>query len=168
MHLVDKHNLAFVYERSNINKNVHRSAINFVMFSVGLLQVFMLSFSFIRSYNGNALSLSMRTKVSLFLFVLTLMVFAAQTWSNFCKKLSPIKYLDVLYAEDGEESVDSPYVPEVLLNSYEQDSPVVGVTGAPSIEIVSPEGEYGTFQPSPPQVPNLTTTGASDISVLVP
>ena len=24
-HLVDKHNLAFVYERSNINKNVHRS-----------------------------------------------------------------------------------------------------------------------------------------------
>ena len=24
------------------------------------------------------------------------------------------RYLDVLYAEDGEESVDSPYVPEVL------------------------------------------------------
>ena len=23
------------------------------------------------------------------------------------------RYLDVLYAEDGEESVDSPYVPEV-------------------------------------------------------
>ena len=90
-HFVDKHNLAFVYARSKINKNVHRlndalkwensftvlprltqcvqycslvtrfglnsnsfqhcifrSAINFVMFSVGLLQVFMLSFSFIR------------------------------------------------------------------------------------------------------------------------
>ena len=94
-HFVDKHNLAFVYARSKINKNVHRlndafkwgnsftvlprltqcvqycslvtrsginsnsfqhcifrSAINFVMFSVGLLQVFMLSFSFIRlSFN---------------------------------------------------------------------------------------------------------------------
>lgn len=32
-HFVDKHNLAFVYARSKINKNVHRSAINFVMFS---------------------------------------------------------------------------------------------------------------------------------------
>jgi len=165
-HLVDKHNLAFVYAHSKINKNVHRSAINFVMFSVGLLQVFMLSFSFIRSYNGDAFSLSIRTKISLFLFVLTLMVFAAQTWSNFCKKLSPIKYLDVLYAEDGEESVDYPYVPEVLLKSYEQGSPLVEVAGAPSIGITSPEG---TFQPSsPPQSPNLATTGASDLSVLVP
>ena len=26
---------------------------------------------------------------------------------------SHFRYLDVLYAEDGEESVDSPYVPEV-------------------------------------------------------
>jgi len=167
-HLVDKHNLAFVYERSNINKNVHRSAINFVMFSVGLLQVFMLSFSFIRSFKGDALELSERTKVSLFLFVLTLMIFSAQTCSNFCKKLSPIKYLDVLYAEDGEESVDSPYVPEVLLKSNEQDSSPVRVAGVPSIEIASPEGEYGTFQTSPPQSPNLATTGTSDISVLVP
>ena len=65
------------------------------------------------------------------------------------------------------------------------------LTGAPSIGITSPEGEYGacyivkyqqisvkitkkffagTFQPSPPQSPNLatSTTGASDLSVLVP
>ena len=28
------------------------------------------------------------------------------------------RYLDVLYAEDGEESVDSPYVPEVLKPQY--------------------------------------------------
>jgi len=169
-HLVDKRNLAFVYVRSKINQNVHRSAINFVMFSVGLLQVFMLSFSIIRSYKGDALSLSKRTKVSLFLFVLTLMVFAAQTWSNLCKKLSPIKYLDVLYAEDGEELLDSPYLPEVLQNSYEQANPRprVEVAGGPSIVIASPEGEYGTFQPSPSQSPNMATTGASDVCVLVP
>ena len=81
------------------------------MFSVGLLQVFLLSFSFIRylhlaftffvnwktpdslprNYNGHALSLTTRTEISLFLFVLTLMVFAAQTWATVCKKLSPIK-----------------------------------------------------------------------------
>jgi len=126
----------------------------------------MLSFSFIRSYNGDVLSLSKRTKVALFLFVLTLMVFAAQTWSNLCKKLSPIKYLDVLYAEDGDELLDSPYVPEVLLKSYEQDSPHIRVAGTPpDIGITSPEG---TFQPSSPQAPNMATTGASDICVLVP
>ena len=47
-HLVDKHNLALVYAPSKINKSVHRSAINFVIFCVTLLQVFMASFSFIR------------------------------------------------------------------------------------------------------------------------
>jgi len=166
-HFVDKHNLAFVYARSKINKNVHRSAINFVMFSVGLLQVFMLSFSFIRSYDG--LSLSPRTKISLVLFVITLMIFSAQTWSNFCKKLSPIKYLDVLYAEDGEDSEELPYVPEVLLQPNIHRRPqVAAITGTPSTRSVSPEGEYGTFQTSSPQSPNMATTGASDIVVLVP
>ena len=157
------------------------------------------------------------------------MVFAAQTWATVCKKLSPIKwapffvwwscaghhtlngsinlrYLAVLYAEDGDESDDSAYVPEVLkvwkkpfstlvsqvlLKSYEQGSPLAEaagwrtqsnpeskwpitfydsqchisrllnislrnvkfknalsiilniVSGAPSIGITSPEGEYG-------------------------
>jgi len=114
-HLVDKHNLAFVYDRSKINKNVHRSAINFVMFSVALLQVFMVIFSFIRSLNHDNINvLTARTKISLLLFVLTLMVFAAQTWSDLCKRLSPIKYEDVLYSEDGGEEEQGPYTPPVL------------------------------------------------------
>ena len=88
-----------------------------------------------RSYDG--LSLSPRTKISLVLFVITLMIFSAQTWSNFCKKLSPIKwdeyfhkkkilsnyllrYLDVLYAEDGEDSEELPYVPEVESSNENQ------------------------------------------------
>ena len=48
-HLVDLHNLAFVYARSKINKKVHTTAINFVIMSVALLQFFMIIFSFILS-----------------------------------------------------------------------------------------------------------------------
>eukprot|EP00092_Neocalanus_flemingeri_P025310 GFUD01027442.1.p1 GENE.GFUD01027442.1~~GFUD01027442.1.p1 ORF type:complete len:880 (+),score=162.84 GFUD01027442.1:356-2995(+) len=118
-HLVDKHNLAFVYAPSKINKSVHRSAINFVIFCVTLLQVFMTSFSFIRSWNGNLNVLSNRTKLSILLLFLSIIIFSAQIWSDFCKKMSPIKYVDILYAEDElEDEQDQKYIPDVLLPCY--------------------------------------------------
>jgi len=121
-HLVDKHNLAFVYLPSKINKNVHRSAINFVIFSVTLLQVFMVIFSFIRSLGGDLSDLSMRTKVALGLFLLTLMIFSAQIWSDLCKRMSPIKYVHVLYAEDDTlEEHNEEYIPDVLKEYYKSE-----------------------------------------------
>ena len=62
-HLVDRHNLAFVYARSKINKKVHALAINFVIMSVALLQFFMVIFSFIRSLDYSFSALDPRTKV---------------------------------------------------------------------------------------------------------
>ena len=47
-YFVDKHNLAFVYAPSKMNKNVHMSAIHLVVFSVAVLQGFMTGFSFLR------------------------------------------------------------------------------------------------------------------------
>jgi len=118
-HLVDKHNLAFVYAPSKINKSVHRSAINFVIFCVTLLQVFMASFSFIRSINVSVDNLTNRTKLSLILLFLSIMIFSAQIWSDFCKKMSPIKYADVLYTEDDiDEEYEQKYIPDVLLAGY--------------------------------------------------
>jgi hypothetical protein len=153
-HLVDKHNLAFVYAKSKINKNVHRSAINFVMFCVTLLQVFMVIFSFIRSFNGEVTDLSNRTKISLVLFVLTLMVFAAQACSDFCKKLSPIKFLDVMYSEDGAEEEQQVYLPEVLSSLFPGRLRAGGLREGRSPELVQPA--YGTFPPaSPPASPPL-------------
>merc|ERR1719154_862742 len=111
-HLVDRHNLAFVYAPSKINKKVHASAINFVIMSVGLLQLFMVIFSILRS--GKIAYMTARTKYALVLFVITINIFTAQIWSSFCRRLSPIKYEDVLYPEDGDDEHLQPYLPNVL------------------------------------------------------
>ena len=39
-------------------------------------------------------------KVSLGLFIVTLNVCSAQIWSNTCRKISPVKYEDVMLWED--------------------------------------------------------------------
>jgi len=118
-HFVDKHNLAFVYAPNKINKSVHRSAINFVIFSVTLLQVFMTSFSFLRSLDGPVSEFTTRTKLSFLLLFFSLMIFSAQIWSSFCKKMSPIKYVDVLFNEvEDEEDQNLMYIPDVLRTCY--------------------------------------------------
>ena len=113
-HLVDRHNLAFVYARSKINKKVHATAINFVIMSVALLQFFLIVFSFVRSLDSNLSSLDLQTKVALALFILTLNVSSAQIWSNTCRRISPVKYQDVLLGEDPEDEHDQLYLPTVL------------------------------------------------------
>ena len=122
-HFVDKHNLGensqqgirhvlihnipeFAYNRSKINKKVHATAIHFVIMSVALLQLMMIVFSLIRSLDPDSPSLTLRTKVSIGLFVLTLNVCSAHIWSNTCRRISPIKYEDVLLADDPEDGHD--------------------------------------------------------------
>jgi len=111
-HFVDRHNLAFVYAPSKINKKVHISAINFVILSVGLLQFFMVAFTILRS--GEIANLTYLSKYTLALFVITINIFSAQVWAATCKKLSPIKYVDVLYNEDMDENNRPEYLPDVL------------------------------------------------------
>jgi len=146
-HLVDRHNLAFVYAPSKINKKVHASAINFVIMSVGLLQLFMVIFSILRS--GKLAYMTARTKYALVLFVITINIFTAQIWSSFCRRLSPIKYEDVLYLEDGDDEHLQPYLPNVLKEPEESivqqkanDQNNLGRERSPS---ESGSGDYGTF-----------------------
>jgi len=113
-HIVDRHNLAFAYERSKINKKVHATAINFVIMSVALLQFFMIIFSVIRSLDDSIKAFSMKTKVAIILFFITLNVCSSQIWSNTCRKISPIKYEDVMLADDKDEHMASVFLPEVL------------------------------------------------------
>jgi len=124
-HLVDRHNLAFVYARSRINKKVHATAINFVIMSVALLQFFMIVFSFIRSLDSDLSTLDLRTKVALALFILTLNICSAQIWSNTCKRISPIKYEDVLLGQDPEDEHDQIYLPKVLMENRSRNSRIL-------------------------------------------
>jgi hypothetical protein len=112
-HLVDRHNLAFVYERSKINKKVHATAINFVIMSVVLLQFFVILFSIIRSLDTGIIA-STKTKAAIFLFFITLNVASSQIWSNTCRKLSAIKYEDVMLADDPLDEHSQPFLPDVL------------------------------------------------------
>jgi len=114
-HLVDRHNLAYVYAWSRINKKVHATAINFVIMSVALLQFFMVIFSFIRSFDYSLSSLDWRTKVSLILFIVTINICSAQIWSNTCRKIAPVKYEDVMLWDDKDDGHDELYLPKVLL-----------------------------------------------------
>jgi len=140
-HFADRHNLAFVYAPSKINKKVHASAINFVIMSVGLLQFFMVVFSIIRS--GSVSYLTARTKYALVLFVITINIFTAQIWSAFCRKLSPIMYEDVLYVEDDNDEHNQSYVPPVLKDVYRGGESGVD-TPAPAETSPDP-ASYGTF-----------------------
>ena len=73
-HFADRHNLAFVYAPSKINKKVHATAINFVIMSVGLLQFFMVMFTLVRSA-GNITDPNDQTKYAIVLFVITINIF---------------------------------------------------------------------------------------------
>ena len=69
---VDRHNLAYVYAPSKINKKIHATAINFVIMSVALLQFLMVVFSFIRSGDIQQGLVSPHTKVCSSYFILLL------------------------------------------------------------------------------------------------
>ena len=114
-HLVDRHNLAYVYAWSRINKKVHATAINFVIMSVALLQFFMVVFSFVRSFDNSLSNLDWRTKVSLILFIVTINICSAQIWSNTCRKIAPVKYEDVMLWDDKDDGHDELYLPKVLV-----------------------------------------------------
>ena len=116
-HMVDKHNLIFVCERSKVNNKMHATAIKMVILSVTFLQAFMVIFSFIRSQDSqfNFDSMDLRTKVSLLLFVITVNVCSAQIWYHTCRKISPIKYEDVMLLETKNDGHDQSYLPSVLL-----------------------------------------------------
>jgi hypothetical protein len=107
----------------------------------------MASFSFIRSINVKVDNLTPRTKLSMGLLFLSIMIFSAQIWSDFCKKMSPIKYADVLFTEDeSDEEHQQKYIPEVLLSCYPfKDGEEEVETAAESKNEILDSPGYGTF-----------------------
>ena len=84
-HGVDKHNLTWVYAPSEINNQIHRLAINLVIFSVVMLQLFQTLISYMRSLNSGP---DFRTYLSMVLLGITLMIYPAQVFPDCCRKMS--------------------------------------------------------------------------------
>ena len=117
-YMVDKHNLAFVYAPSKVNHKMHATAIKMVIVSVALLQVFTLTFNFVKSQNPfNLTMMDWRTRVCLILLVVTINVCSAQIWSHTCRKIAPIKYQDVMLLQNKNDGHDNIYLPSVLIDN---------------------------------------------------
>ena len=86
-HGVDKHNLTWVYRPGEVNNQVHRLAINLVVFCVVMLQLFQTVVCYVRSWDD----VSGRTYFSLALLVVTLVIYPALVFPDCCRKLSPIQ-----------------------------------------------------------------------------
>jgi len=139
-HFADRHNLIFVYARSKISRKVHATAIHFVIMSVAMLQVLMVAFCIVR--NADHKISKARTKYAVFLFVITTNIFTAQTFSSFCRKISAIKFLDVLFMESAEDEVFQEYTPSVLKDAYDKEMKDVDLLTSP---IPPNEQRYGSF-----------------------
>ena len=89
---MDKHNLTWVYGPGKINHQVHRLAINLVIFSVVMLQFFQTGVQFLRNLGDlDENATDFRTILSLILLGLTIIIYPAQVFPDSCRKMSPIQ-----------------------------------------------------------------------------
>ncbi|KAG7159503.1 calcium permeable stress-gated cation channel 1-like isoform X2 [Homarus americanus] len=86
-HLVDKYNIYFAYGPSRINKNIHTSAINFVIVSIVCLQLSLLFLSLIRQGLKKDITI-----YSIILLIITCLVFITHNAFHWFKDLSPVEY----------------------------------------------------------------------------
>ena len=86
-HLVDKYNIYFAYGPSRISKNIHATAVNFVIVSIVLLQLILLFFSVVRQGIDKP-----RSIYSLVLLCITVLVFFTHLSLDWFKDISPIEY----------------------------------------------------------------------------
>lgn len=86
-HLVDKYNIYFAYGPSRISRNIHTSAINFVIVSIVCLQLSLLFFSVVRQGLKKDITI-----YSIVLLIITCLVFITHNAFHWFKDLSPVEY----------------------------------------------------------------------------
>ncbi|XP_071521938.1 calcium permeable stress-gated cation channel 1 isoform X2 [Panulirus ornatus] len=160
-HLVDKYNIYFAYGPSRISKNIHTSAINFVIVSIVFLQLSLLFFSLVRQGLKKLITI-----YSIVLLVITCLVFVTHNAFHWFKDLSPVEYKkfgnghadgdtgsvsdDGNDDDDKTEEVACQFVPSVL-----RDAPT-GVES--SYTFIAQPRSYGT---RPREEDGFTADGVS-------
>ncbi|KAM5238851.1 CSC1-like protein 1 [Ctenodactylus gundi] len=114
-HMVDRHNLYFVYLPAKLEKRLHFAAVNQALAAPILCLFWLFFFSFLR--------LGLEAPATLFTLVallLTILVCLAYTCFNCFRHLSPQHYQTELASHKGSEAEDqepsplTPYVPRIL------------------------------------------------------
>lgn len=119
-HYVDRHNLIYAYKFTKINKKIHITAINFFVLSTIFLQFFMMILVAIRtgSFAEFKFNLSSKSSISCLLFFLSVNIYSSSLWSETCKKLNPIEYIERSHIQENEnEKIENPkiYTPVTLM-----------------------------------------------------
>ncbi|XP_013411385.1 CSC1-like protein 2 isoform X2 [Lingula anatina] len=115
---VDRYNIYFAYAPSKINKNIHTSAINFVLIAVVLLQCNILFFTVIRT--DPIQGISGFSAITLFIIML---MFIGRLSFGWFKQFTPV-YYRTLDGESGTGRIsttsDQPFIPSVLRDDRKQ------------------------------------------------
>ena len=121
-HCVDRHNLIYAYKPTKISKKIHKTVINFFVLSTVILQFFMMMLIAIRteSFAQFKLNLSSKSTVSVFLFFISVNVYSASLWSETCKKLNPVEFVEGVYIKEKDESFKI-YAPEMLMSEEQKE-----------------------------------------------
>lgn len=115
-HLVDKYNIYFAYGPSRIGKNIHATAVHFVMVSIVLLQMSLFFFALLRLGITKP-----RSIYSLTLLCITGLVFILRIALPWLKNLGPIAFQNCDASSDAESSGDTPNVSEESLDAGATD-----------------------------------------------
>lgn len=127
-HIVDRYNIYFAYGPSKIDKNIHASAINFVIVAVIMLQFCIVFFTILRTEQVQGITIF--SVVALFV---TIMIFFGRICFGWFKGLSPITYKH-FKENEREPSVEAPtdakpFIPNVLLHDQKEDQPATNGGG---------------------------------------
>ncbi|KAJ8308093.1 hypothetical protein KUTeg_012967 [Tegillarca granosa] len=142
-HLVDRYNIYFAYKPSKINKQIHNTAINFVVVAVLLLQFNVVFFTALRAEGFSPVFVF--SAVALFI---TLVIFVGRGFFGWFKNLSPLKYRqfgerDGFVSPPGEPNIQ-PFVASVLLDgSNVEENGLQEVSTYGAVDKISPSPDKG-------------------------
>lgn len=124
-HFVDRYNIFFAYAPSRINRNIHISAINFVMIACLILQLTLFFFSLLRH------GLKGVTIFALVGFCATLFLVVVQASFRWFRRLAPISYRvsqpDLRMENSGMHEHNLPPPSEDVLLAVSTDTYPAGV-----------------------------------------
>ncbi|KAL3874298.1 hypothetical protein ACJMK2_037336 [Sinanodonta woodiana] len=118
-HLVDRYNIYFAYKPSYISRNIHSTAVNYVIVAAILLQCNLVFFTFLRAADVHPIFL-----VATGVLLVTLLVFFGRICFGWFRNIGPLRYTQFVGQTRSEEPDSKPFVASVLLDksSTEQNS----------------------------------------------
>ncbi|CAG7832083.1 unnamed protein product [Allacma fusca] len=126
-HYVDRYNVYFAYAPCKVEKEVHVTAINFVVVTMFLLQIIMLAYVNTKQDDSNKLL----QVFSILGFCITTSFFIGQVFFNMCTNFSPISYQKMDTVDKGKDDEAGTTGEPSEITPLESNVPVTASTAEP-------------------------------------